>query len=62
MSIKYVYIGEGAFVVGVPARDLTDDDEPEALVIAEENSRTANPCYVAVKPMEKKAEKKTADS
>lgn len=26
MTIKYIYVGEGAFLQGVPARDLTNDD------------------------------------
>jgi hypothetical protein len=27
MAIRFKYIGDGAFVPGLPARDLTDEDE-----------------------------------
>lgn len=52
---KFRYIGDATlgerapFVTGVPSRDLYDDDDADALKLAEANSQTDNPVFVAVK-------------
>ena len=57
---KYRYIGAGAFVVGLPARDITEDDPPEVIALAEENIKNSTPghaCYEAVATPKKAAVK-----
>lgn len=46
--IKYRYIGDGAFVVGVPARDIREEEAAEFEEIIIANLETPNPCYRAV--------------
>lgn len=44
-KIKYKYIGNGAFVVGLPARDIREDEAAEFEELIEANMETPNPCY-----------------
>lgn len=43
--IKYKYIGEGAFVVGLPARDIREEEAAEFDELVEANMETPNPVY-----------------
>lgn len=43
--VKYRYIGEGAFVVGLPARDIREEETAEFEELVEANMQTSNPCY-----------------
>lgn len=52
MQVEYRYIGAGAFVVGMPARDITANDlaeNPEWRAEIEANMKTPTPCYEKVK-------------
>lgn len=40
MTVKLVYVGRGAALVHVPARDLTDDDYTERAELWKENEIT----------------------
>lgn len=46
-EVLYKYIGDGGYVVGIPARDIlvSETDYHET---AEANSKTPSPCYVKV--------------
>lgn len=47
-EIAYRYTGDGAFVVGLPARDLTTLDAAKYAQVLAEHLRTAQPLYAAV--------------
>jgi hypothetical protein len=73
--VKYRYIGDGAYVVGVPARDIREEESAEYEEAIEANMENApNPCYRLVgerthhktseakpPPEEKAVAKKTAE-
>lgn len=46
-TVLYTYDATIGFVVGIPARDITDDDSEAVIAIALANSLTSNPCYFA---------------
>lgn len=53
----YQYIGDGAFVVGLPARDITFADleeNPDWQKAIEANLKTPTPCYEKVKEQARK--------
>ena len=61
MEVLYKYIGEGAYVVGLPARDILTS-EAEYHDDCEANSKTPLPCYVKVEAKAVKVHKtKAAD-
>ena len=61
MEVLYRYIGEGACVVGLPARDILAN-EAEYHDDCEANSKTTLPCYVKVEAKAAKVHKtKVAD-
>jgi len=47
MEVLYRYVGEGAYVVGLPARDILVS-EVEYHDDCDANSKTPSPCYVKV--------------
>lgn len=49
MSIRYRYTGDGAFLPGIPARDLTDEDV-QALTPEQRAEVEASAIYEAVAP------------
>lgn len=60
MQVEYKYIGAGAFVVGLPARDITTDDlvaDAELRKEIEANMKTPSPCYEKVKQQAKQPAK-----
>ena len=63
MEVLYKYIGEGAYVVGLPARDILAS-EAEYHEGCEANSKTSLPCYVKVEAKAAKVHKvaKVADA
>jgi len=61
MEVLYKYIGEGAYVVDLPARDILAS-ETKYHAGCEANSKTTLPCYVKVEAKAVKVHKtKTAD-
>lgn len=53
----YQYIGEEAFVVGLPARDITFADleeNPDWRAMIEANLQTPSPCYKKVQETQRK--------
>lgn len=52
--IKFKYIGEGAYVVGVPARDIREEEAAEWEDTIKANMETPDPCYREVKHAESK--------
>lgn len=53
----YKYIGGGAFVVGLPARDITFADleeHPDWREMLDANAQTPSPCYEKVKEQARK--------
>ena len=61
MEVLYKYIGEGAYVVDIPARDILTS-ETKYHEGCEANSKTSLPCYVKVEARAAKVHKaKAAD-
>mgnify|MGYP006370881519 CR=1 FL=1 len=56
MEVLYRYIGEGAYVVDLPARDILAS-ETKYHEGCEANSKTTLPCYVKVEAKAAKAHK-----
>jgi len=53
MALRYRYVGEGAFLPGVPARDITDEDmseleDPARAILAEHMQLEEGRIYEAV--------------
>lgn len=57
MEVLYKYIGDGAFVNGLPARDIMVS-ETEYHETAEANSKTPSPCYERIEAKVKIAKAK----
>lgn len=48
MTTLFTYDASVGFVTGIPARDITDEDDAEIQAVALANSKTSNPCFFAV--------------
>lgn len=61
-EVKYKYIGNGGFVVGVPARDILDNEKEYHATVKLNIKNSSLPCWFEVEKQDKPEKATKADS